>query len=324
MRKLKLLSTILSACLLLPFSALPVKAQGEVLGIHLLSPSEIESASKLLSTKDNSDHYVTVPLGFADLNDSGSWQKFFDQAHDLHLKPIVRLTTRFEGSAWVVPNRADIMKFTKFLSALDWHSDGLPVVLFNEPNHANEWGGHIDPVAYANLVDFAADWLKTEPKKYVVLPAGMDLAASNGGETIEAFNYLKQALTANPDWLDKLDGWTSHSYPNPGFSSSPWKTDKSSLRGYQHELSFLAQYSKKYFPVYITETGWNNSGLSNFKVRQYYKEAYSDIWSKDARIVAVTPFLLQGAPGTFAPFSFLDKDGNPTIAYETYRQLLSN
>jgi hypothetical protein len=301
-----------------------VYAQSEVLGIHLLSPSEISKASKLLTTQDNIPHYVTVPFGFSDLPKKDEWQRFFDEAQTAHLKPIIRLTTRFEGHSWVVPNRSDIMVFTAFLSALDWRQDELAVVLFNEPNHANEWGGHIDPKGYADIADFAADWLKTEPKKYVVLPAGLDLAASNGGETMEAFNYLKQSLAHNSSWLEKMDGWTSHSYPNPAFSSGPWKTDKASLRGYQHELTFLATYSSKQFPVYITETGWSQNQLSNREIRRYYAQAYKDIWNNDPRIKAVTPFLLQGAPGLFAPFSFLDKNGEPTIAYEAFRSILSD
>lgn len=300
-----------------------VFAQGQVLGIHLLSPSELPQAQKLLDTKDNTIHFVTVPFTYDDLNYKDRWQKFLREAHDAHIKPLLRLTTRFENGSWVVPDRSDVMRFATFLTSLTWYDDDLTVILFNEPNHANEWGGNIDPAGYGAIADFALDWFKTESKKYVVLPAGIDLAATNGGGTVEAFLYWKQVFVSSPDLLEKLDGWTSHSYPNPGFVADPWKTDKKSLRGYEHELDFLSQYTKKELPVYITETGWNHDELSDYEVQRYYQTAYKNIWNHDPRIKAVTPFLLQGAPGTFAPFSFLDATGRPTKAYEVYRGLVS-
>lgn len=300
----------------------PAKAQAEVLGIHLLYPSEIASAEKLLATKDGSTHYVTVPFTFDDLNHKDRWQAFFRDAHSARLKPLVRLTTRFEAGHWVIPDRYDVMKMTAFLSSLDWRSDELTIILFNEPNHANEWGGKVDPESYGKLADFAADWFKTETKKYVVLPAGMDLAAPNSIDTMEAFAFWKRAEAQSSGIFDKFDGWTSHSYPNPGFASNPWRTEKNSLRGYQHELTFLSGFTKKKFAVYITETGWNHNTLSSREIQQYYQVAYKMIWNSDPRIKAVTPFLLQGGRGIFAPFSFLDALGRPTKAYAVYQEIL--
>lgn len=321
----KLPSLLFSLILIFPIIAsfvTPAKAQ--VLGIHLLNPSELSSAEKLLSTKDGAIHYVTVPFTFDDMNYKSRWEAFFREARNANLRPLLRLTTRFENGAWVVPTRADVMRVSAFLTSIEWHADDLTVILWNEPNHANEWGGKIDPTSYAEVADFAVDWFKTESKNYVVLPAGIDLAAPNSSDTMEAFEFWKQVFNAAPDLLEKFDGWTSHSYPNPGFSSDPWKTDKMSLRGYQHELIFLSQFSKKQFPVYITETGWNHNSLSAWEVQNYYQIAFKNIWNSDPRIKAVTPFLLQGAPGTFAPFSFLDAFGNPTKAYAAYQDILGN
>ncbi|PWU22406.1 hypothetical protein C5B42_06140 [Candidatus Cerribacteria bacterium 'Amazon FNV 2010 28 9'] len=297
-------------------------AQGQILGIHVLSPNDLPAAGDLLSTQDNANHFVTIPFTLDDIGRKDEWQSFFDQAAARHLTPILRLATRFDGKNWVVPNRSDVMNMASFLTSLDWHEDSLIVILFNEPNHAPEWGGSVDPVSYANMLDFSVQWFKTEPKHYTVLPAALDLAATTGGSTVEAFTFLRQVLAYDKEWLDQIDGWSSHSYPNPGFSASPYKDDKESLRGYTYELSFLSGYTTRQLHVYITETGWNQNTLSNWQIRAYYAQAYQTIWSKDPRIVAVTPFLLQGAPGTFAPFSFLDARGNPTIAYEIYKSLL--
>jgi len=322
----KWLTALASLLLIFPLlgSAFPVSAQAQVLGIHLLSPGEIASAQKLLDTKDGTSHFVTVPLTFDDINHKERWQAFFRDAHSANLTPLIRLTTRFEDGKWVVPDRSDIMRMSKFLTSLDWKRDELTIILFNEPNHSGEWGGRLDPESYALIAEFASDWFKTESKKYVVLPAGLDLAAPNSDKTMEAFTYWKRAVAKVPHLFEKFDGWTSHSYPNPGFSSNPWKTDKKSLRGYQHELIFLSQFTSKQFPVYITETGWNHDALSGREIQRYYQVAYKNIWNSDPRIKAVTPFLLQGAPGTFAPFSFLDALGKPTKAYAAYQDLLGN
>ncbi len=315
------LHILLALFLLLP-AASPVYARGEILGIHILSTAELPKAQELLSNGDDKDKFVTVPLTLNDLSKAAAWQTFLDDAHRLKIRPIIRLTTRFENGTWQQPTRKDIIAFAQFLSSLEWHRPELTVILFNEPNHAKEWGGSIDPTGFADITLFALQWFSTETKEYTLLPAALDLAADGRGGTQEAFSYWKIALAHAPEILDYIDGWNSHSYPNPAFAASPNKSGKNSLRGYTHELSFLQHYTKRELPVYITETGWDQNMLTKNTLFSYFQKAFTDIWSKDTRIVAVTPFVLQGAPGNFAPFSFLDAAGKPTRAYLAYRQLL--
>ncbi len=300
-----------------------VYARGEILGIHILSPGEVGKADALLENGDDKDKFVTVPITLNDVGKKSDWQHFFDECHRLKLRPILRLTTKFENGNWAQPTRKDVMQLAQFITSLEWHRPEVTIIAYNEPNHAREWGGTIDPEDFEKISNFTVDWFKTEPKTYTMLPAAMDLAADGRNGTMEAFTYWKRVLAQNPTFFEKFDAWNSHSYPNPAFASSPKRTDKMSLRGYEHELAFIKNYTQKQFPVYITETGWNQNALTNARFRSYFKDAYENIWSKDDRIVAVTPFILQGAPGTFAPFSFLDKDGNPTIAYETYKGILN-
>ncbi len=300
-----------------------VQAKGEILGIHILGPGELPQANALLDHGDDKDKFVTVPFTLGDLEKKAEWQKFFDECHRLKIRPLLRLVTRFEHQAWAVPTKGDIVKTSTFLSSLEWHRPELTVILFNEPNHAKEWGGAITPTSFAEISLFGAQWFNTEAKTYTVLPAAMDLAADGRNGTMEAFSYWKVALAHKPELLEHFDAWNSHSYPNPAFAAAPTRIGQNSLRGYENELAFLKTYTQKEFPVYITETGWNQNALTDLKVKSYYTHAFENIWSKDERIVAVTPFLLQGAPGTFAPFSFLDKDGKPTVAYDVYRDLLS-
>jgi len=302
----------------------PKARAGEVLGIHVLHPGELPKAARLLKTDKNKDlwQYVTIPLALEDVKKQEEWQQFFDQAKELRLRPMVRLVTKFENGAWRAPTRKDIVDLISFLERLQWPDpDQQIVIVMNEPNHRAEWGGQIDPEGYADILAFAADWMRTSKQQFVVLPAGMDLAAPNGPTTMDAFVYLARALRAHPELLEKLDGWTSHSYPNPAFMGKATDTGRASIRGYQHELKFLARYTKKELPVYITETGWVDARTTARWLSAYYEYAAVNVWS-DPRVKAVTPFLLQGAPGPFENFSFYDADGRPTRHFEAYRRII--
>ena len=302
----------------------PQARAGEVLGIHVLNTNELPKAAQLLKTEKNKDQwqYITIPLSLDDLQKKEEWQRFFDQAQVYKFRPMVRLVTRFSNGAWSAPTRKDIVDLTTFLDSLRWPDPSERIVIImNEPNHAAEWSGNIDPEGYAEMLSFAADWLHTFKQRYVVLPAGLDLAAPNGAATMDAFQFLAHAMRAEPTLLEKVDGWTSHSYPNPAFMGKATDTGRSSIRGYMHELEFLSKYTSRKLPVYITETGWVDSRTTGKWLSAYYEYAMAKVWS-DPQVRAVTPFLLQGAPGPFESFSFFDADGRPTRQYEAYRQII--
>ncbi len=303
-------------------SSVSIQAQ-EVLGIHILAPGEINEAKELLQTSSNESKWkhVTVPFTLTDIEKGPQWQAFFDECEKYKFIPILRLATKAEGNYWTVPTKKDIVQLTSALKKLDWPTEERLVIVFNEPNHAKEWGNSLDPEEYADVLAFTSSWLKTEKEKYIVLPAGMDLAAPNGNVTMEAFTYWRRAMKHNPELLASIDAWNSHSYPNPGFSSAPAKKDKMSLRGYQHELAFVEPLASKKFDVYITETGWEENYSTTKKLESYYAYAAKNIWS-DERIKAVTPFLLKGAPGPFEKFSFFDESGEKTKQFEAYRKVI--
>ncbi|MEO8581727.1 MAG: hypothetical protein ABI425_04060 [Patescibacteria group bacterium] len=300
----------------------PVQA-GDVLGIHILHPSELDDVLSLLKTDKNKDHweYVTIPYGLEDINRFNEWQSFFDKCKENKVIPIVRLITKPEGDTWAIPTTKDIIDLSKSLSALNWPTDERLIIVFNEPNHSKEWGGSVDPVRYADVLQFTSDWFRTDGKGFKILPAGLDLAAPNGSQTMEAFTFWKKALEYNPQIFDSLDDWNSHSYPNPAFSSSPTLSAQNSMRGFQHELEFLKKYSGKEWGVYITETGWAENSSTSRWLTQYYTYAEQHIWS-DPHVKAVTPFLLHGAPGPFSAFSFLDQNGKKTRQFEAYRRVI--
>lgn len=298
------------------------QAKGEVLGVHILHPYEVNDVVDMFSVAESDTwRYVTIPLSLDDLKKQAEWQDFFRAARDKKIVPVVRLTSRFENGAWKVPNRKEITDLVDFLSNLEWPTDDRYIIVFNEVNHASEWGGTIDPVAYAETLRFTAQWAHSEGKNFRVLPAAMDLAAPNGSSTREAFSYLEAMLAVDPSIFEVVDVWNSHSYPNPGFSSSPTRTAQNSLRGFEHELAWLKTKTGRELKVMITETGWVATPQTRQWLESYYTYAIQHIWS-NPQVLAVTPFLLRGDPGPFRSFSFLDKDNRPTAQYLALQRAL--
>ncbi len=319
--RIKLLLVFLFLCLVkVGFPTSVFAREGQVLGVHLLSPRDLPHAQELLSKGDDWK-FVTVPLTFEDLNHKQEWQQFFYDAREAKFRPIIRLATKFENGAWVVPNKRQIVQMFEFLDELEWPNHKLYVIAFNEVNHAPEWGNKINPAEYARILEFTARWAHTNDKEYIVMPAALDLAAPNGTKTMEAFNYLEKMWQYNPQIFDYIDVWNSHSYPNPGFSSSPTRTAKNSIRGFLHELSYLKRKTGRDFDVMITETGWEANRSTTPWLESYYLYALQHVWSHP-QVIGVTPFVVKGAPGPFAGFSFFDGDDRPTVQYDALQKAL--
>lgn len=295
--------------------------RSEIMGVHILTTYELKEARELLATDQDEWHFVTIPYTLSDIEDTKRWQEFFDEAKKLRLIPLVRLTTKFENGAWQPPTRKDIVTAISTLARLNWPTDQKHIIIYNEVNHAPEWGGKIDPADYAAKLRFAGDWARAENANFVVLPAAMDLAAPNGPRTMEAFTYLRAMLAADPTVFEVIDIWNSHSYPNPAFSAPANRRGQNSLRGFEYELEFIARETGRELSVMITETGWEENGRTRGRLENYYQYAYREIWS-DERILAVTPFLLRGAPGPFAGFSLLSDAGEPTEQYRALRRVM--
>ncbi|MBI2310033.1 hypothetical protein HYU89_03985 [Candidatus Collierbacteria bacterium] len=315
---MKFLLRLLIIFIVLGFSS-PIVSfanNGNKLGVHILETEEIVEISKLLP----SGGFVTVPIRLDQL-DKNKWQKFFDEANRRGFIPIVRLATSHNGSFWERPTKYNIVTFSKFFSELDWHRDKLIVIAFNEPNHAPEWGGRVDPTNYGNSLTFLVNWLETEPKQYLVLPAALDAAAINSPTAMTLNLFLDRLISQFPETIDKLAGWNSHAYPNPGFSGLPADTHKMSVRSYQFELEIIKKMTGKDLSVFITETGWDNTKKSMKLISEYFQTAYEKVWHPDDRVVAVTPFLFNAQTMPFSAFSLLDTDEKPTLLFDKIKQL---
>jgi hypothetical protein len=308
----KLLSVLAFSIFLMFLSVGTIFANSKNMGMHILHPEEV---SKVREVYDDEDwRFVVIPLTLEDTQNWRRWQNFFDQAYLEKLIPIIRLSTRYNAvvDAWEIPNRKDIIDLANFLSSLDWHQDEKFVIIFNEVNHAKEWGGTIDPLLYSRVLRFSSNWFHSEGLNYKILPAAMDLAADNGFETMEAFAYLNSLYKNDPEVFSYIDYWNSHAYPNPGFQSSPEAIGQNSLSGFKYELNYLKNKTGKDFQVFITETGWVSTYRTNYFLDDYYLYALQHIWS-DERVRTVAPFVLKGSPGPFSAFSFFDANDNPTV-----------
>jgi hypothetical protein len=296
----------------------PLSVANNKFGIHILFPEELSDAAKLVNSSGGDWGYVTIPIKASDKN-IDKWQKFMDDCKISHVIPIIRLATDgdfFTQGSWSVPDDGDIMDFANFLNSLSWPTQNRYVVIYNEPNRADEWGGAPDASEYAEILDYAATEFKSVNPDFYIISAGLDNASINDpkGQAINEFTYMRQMNDAVPGIFSEIDGLGSHSYPNPGFSAPPSEL-KEGVYSFYYQNQLIYSLTGKTLPVFITETGWSVDSVSYDTQASYYKQTLSDYWNDD-NIVAITPFVFNaGEP--FTQFSFL-KNGNQTSVYDAY------
>jgi hypothetical protein len=298
-----------------------VMAENNKFGIHVTVPTDddLQRAKNLVNGDTGAYGYVALVIQ-ENNREPHYWQQIFDKLRELKLIPLIRLATQPEGENWRAPSISDAREWADFLGKLNWVTKDRHIMLFNEPNHAAEWGGNVDPTQYGKVAAEFAYELKRQSPNYVIMTAGLDLAAPESRPIYgDAYIFLQESLKEFCQYFtdkslscrDYVDAIASHSYPNPGFVGSPYDAGRTSIRGYQYEIVWFESLIQKTLPVYITETGWNSHQLGQDTTASYFVTAFEDVWSPDPRVKAVTPFLLnyQGEP--FLPFSFFSQGGSP-------------
>ena len=286
----------------------PTLVPNNKIGIHILFPEEIEKAANLVN-RDNQAAwgYVTIPIQAKD-RDRLKWQLFLDKCKTQKLIPIIRVATVAEGSSWVEPNDYDLIDFANFLGDLKWPTANRYVIIFNEVNRSDEYGGFVKPEVYADILANAYDIFKNVSSDFFILPAGLDNAAPNAKGYMNHRRYIERMVLHRPDIFDHLDGWTSHAYPNPDFSVRPDQSGNNKIDSFRYDLRLIRQFTNKKLPVFITEAGWSTKYLSDIQISYYYKYALEKVWH-DQQVIAITPFLLSAQDGPFKVFSLTDNNG---------------
>ncbi len=291
-------------------------------GIHILFPTELERAAQIVNTTGGDWGYVTIPIQVGN-RDMELWQTFMDTAAKYRLIPIVRLATEpyYDNTGvWRKPTYADVQDFANFLNSLQWPTKNRYVILFNEVNRFDEWQGEApDPEEYADIASYAIEVFKRKNSDFFLITAGLDNASPNDGvKYLDNLVYLRMMGSHNPEVFEKIDGISSHSYPNPGFSQPPSTTRIEGTSTYKYENDLVKDYAGETKPVFLTETGWDANAIGEEKTAQYLKESTAT-WFSDTDIIAVTPFLLESAGGPFDKFTFM-KNGTLTKYAKAYQE----
>lgn len=298
----------------------PISTDNNKFGIHIIDEHDLKDAATLVNSGGGDWGYITFVITQKE-RDHGRWQKVFDDARRLHLIPIVRIATEADGDNWAIPEDEEIETWINFLNSLNWVIQNRYVIIGNEPNHAKEWGGKIDPEAYAAYLNTFALKLHEVSDNFYVLPAGLDASAKNTSETMDGAIFIRRMLVAEPNLFDNLDGWVSHSYPNPDFAGKETDTGRGSIQTYAWELSYLQSLGiTKDLPVFITETGWSNKKVNPDEISRKYKYAFENVWN-DKRVVAVTPFILNYTDLLFSEFSWKRTDGSFYPYFDAYKNI---
>lgn len=329
----KLLTFLLLVLIFGKISTTSVIAEAKnIFGLHLTQTSDIYTATDLINSSKGDWGWVTIVIRLDQL-DRQTWQEFFDNCRKYHLIPIIRLSTLMEDGHWKRPEISDIDSLANFLNSLNWPSTPQHIILFNEINHASEWGGEVDAKSYADLSLYTAKKFKSLNPNFYILSSALDLAASNyKHETVSAADIYREIYNYKPEYFQIIDALASHSYPNHGYVGTPNDTGQHSIRGYQWELNFLKSLGvNRELPVFITETGWphregetkNNTYYTTKTSAKFLIEALK-IWSSDTRIQAVTPFIYNYPHAPFDHFSWLDVDEKLYPEYQTLVDLPKN
>ncbi len=318
----------------------PLGAPNNRFGIHILQATSDESspAAQLVNSTGGDWGYVTVLIEGKDKK-KDKWQEFFNDLRRRHLIPIVRLSSIADGNYWKVPDIGEASVWADFLDSLNWPTKNRYVTVYNEPNQAHEWGGSVDAKSYADTLDKTITALKNKSPDFFVLNAGFDASAPHQLPNYEdEVAFLRDMNEEVPGIFNKLDGWVSHSYPNPGYAGSPEATGRGTVGNWYWEIQQLRNLGvTKSLPVFITETGWKHAeglilnynlpGADSLSLN--YKTAFDNTWNS-SRIVAVTPFLLTYQESPFDHFSFkkistqIDKEASDSPKYYSFYDTIKN
>jgi hypothetical protein len=292
--------------------------------IYAENAKYFELAQNMVNSSGGSWGYVLIPYNVKDM-DYQRWSRVFDQLTAKKLIPIIQLhdvdPDKYKEQT---DNAAD------FLNQFMWPIKYRYISVYNEPNDAAFWYGTVNPKEYAHILDYTIDAFKKESPDFFMLNGALNTSTPTSRTSMDAFEFMKAMNAEVPGIFNKLDGWASHSYPQPNFSGNPHDTGRWSVKAYDVELDFLANVLKvdKDLPVFITETGWahaegetyDSSFQSVDKIADNLKVAFRDVWLPDSRVRAVILFTVWYA-SPYDHFAYVNNDNVPYKHYEVVKSM---
>ncbi len=305
----------------------PANPKNNKFGLYIYAENSkyVKIADELVNSNGGDWGYVLLPYNIRD-RDESKWSRVFNDLHKKHLIPIVQLY-----DVQIDTYKEDTTKAARFLNSFVWPVKERYISVYNEPNDKRFWRDELNPGQYADVLDYTIGAFKQENTGFFMLNGALNASLPNNPAQgyMSAENFIRELNKQEPGIFEKLDGWASHSYPQPNFSGSPSATGWWSIRAYEEELKVLKEIGvKKDLPVFITETGWahaegdsyNNSYVSSQRAGEYMKEAYEKVWLPDSRVRAVTPFTIYYRPPN-DHFAWVDEDLKPYAQYDIIKNM---
>ena len=298
--------------------------QNNKFGLYIYAEEDyIELAGDLVNSNGGDWGYVLLPINVRDY-DGGKWKKIFRKLNEKHLIPILQLWDLSKED-----ETGQLKECAQFLDSMEWPIKKRFISVFNEPNDSRFWREKANPSEYAEILDKTISIFKNQNSNFFMLNGAFNSSARDGGDYIDEVEFLTEMNKAVPGVFSKLDGWASHSYPQPEYRGSPYSVGRDSIKAYDWELSLLNKlFGVKNLPVFITETGWahaeganyNDKFLSQDIVASYFVRAFNEVWNQDDRVVAVTPFTIRYSP-PFDHFSWVDVNENSYPQFKAVQSL---
>ncbi len=305
-------------------------------GLYIYAENEeyFELAQNMVNSNGGDWGYVLIPYNAHD-NDKDKWQAVFDRLSKKHLIPIIQL--------WgldVKNYKEETDHAAEFLNSFLWPIRHRYISVYNEPNDVGFWPPirpdvenlsdiDVNPAEYAKVLDYTIDTFKKSNPDFYMMNGAFNVSAATDATHLDSFAYMKQMNDAIPGIFNKLDGWASHSYPQPEFSGSPNARGRWSITAYDDELAYLRELGvTKDLPIFITETGWAHAEGENYNskylpvetISKYLKQAFNDVWLKDDKVRAVVLFTIK-YDSPFDHFSYVNNDYVPYLHYDVVKSL---
>lgn len=284
---------------------------------------DIKEAAKLVNSNGGKWGYVLLTMEINDRNKS-NWQDLMDAAKSSSLIPIVQLFNNNNCN----PDKLDFKGLAETLNSVKWPTKHRYITVFNEMNAKDYWCQRLAPAEYAKSLDKAINAFKAKSAEFFIMPGAFNSSARTQDRYMGEDSYLIEMNKAVPGIFKKIDGWSTHSYPQPNFSGDPNNLPagygaRDTINNYIWEMNIIKNNFGVFgLPIFITETGWlhkegqngcnqysQNSLLSADATSSRFKDAFLNYWLADKRIVAITPFIFKSSDPCAKGFAWQNADG---------------